>query len=78
MTITVIRNNDCKASVQTIVLMPDLLVYNHIRIRTTIMVMKKGICNLSKKAYCKIFIERSNRSAAPNDCETRKNNEPVL
>jgi hypothetical protein len=78
MTITVIKNSDCNASVHTIVLIPDLLVYNQIRIRTTIMVIKYGICNLSKKAYCKIFIDRSNLRAAPNDWETRKNNEPVL
>jgi hypothetical protein len=49
--ITVIRNRDCNASVHTIVLIPDLLVYSHISTRTAIIVIKYGICRASKNAY---------------------------
>src|SRR5882672_883722 len=78
MAITVIKNNDCNASVHTMVLIPDLLLYSQIRINTTRMVIKYGICSASKKAYCRILIDKSNRSAAPKDWETRKKRDPVL
>jgi hypothetical protein len=42
------------------------------------MVIKYGICNELKNAYCKILIDKSNLRAAPKDWDTRKNREPVL
>jgi hypothetical protein len=67
MTITVIRKRDCNASVHTIVLIPDLFVYSHISIRTTMMVKMYGICSASKNAYCNILTDKSNLRAAPKD-----------
>ena len=62
-----IKKKVCNVSVHTMVLIPDLLVYNQTSNNIMITVTENGILNLSKNANCNIFAASNSLSAAPKD-----------
>jgi len=68
----------CKVSVQTIVLMPPLKVYNNIIIMEIDVKAQKGTPNLLNIKMSRIVITRNTLIVAPMVRESIKNEAPVL
>ncbi len=71
-------NNVCIVSVNIIVFIPPLKVYNHIRAMVIITVIENGMLKLSKTNSCNTLATRNNRNAAPTVLDIKKAIDPVL
>ena len=68
----------CKASVQIMVFIPPLRVYNHINATMPEAFTRKGIPQWLKMHICKTSTATYNLNAAPIILDSRKNDAPVL
>ncbi len=68
----------CKVSVQTMVFIPDLKVYNHINKTVIITVCQKAIPMSSNKITCNTLATKKSLKLAPTTLEIKKNEAPVL
>ena len=71
-TTATIINKVCNVSVQTIVLIPPLYVYTHIKPIDIPTVNGKGIFQLSKTNFCKTIATKNSLKDAPNNLEIKK------